>query len=279
MLLIVPADPMRPRRADEHFAAEAAAAREAGVEVAVIDHDALAGGGDPDQAVARVPASTDAVYRGWMLPAAGYGAMAAALGRREVSLRTGADDYRTAHELPGWYAALESVTPETVWTAGDAREDFDRACERLGGGAAVLRDYTKSAKHHWHEAAYVPDLTDGEAAWRVASRLRELRGGDFAGGFVVRRFERLTGTEVRTWWVAGECRLTGAHPDTPGAVCVPDLTAVTPLVAALGLPFVTVDLALREDGEWRVVELGDGQVSDRPAEISAETLVAALLAG
>ncbi|WP_232323667.1 ATP-grasp domain-containing protein [Catenuloplanes japonicus] len=279
MLLIVPADPMRPRRADDHFAAEAAAARDAGVEVAVIDHDALAGGGDADAAVRRVPAGDDAVYRGWMLPADGYATMAAALERRGVTLRTGAAAYRSAHELPGWYEALRPVTPGSVWTAGDARADFDHARHRLGPGAAVLRDYTKSAKHHWHEAAYVPDLTDADAAWRVASRLRELRGDDFTGGFVLRRFEPLTAPEVRTWWIAGEHRLTGPHPDTPGPHDEPDLTSVTPLVAALHLPFVTVDLARREDGAWRVVELGDGQVSDRPAAVTPERLLAALLAG
>jgi hypothetical protein len=70
MLLLVPADPLRPRRADERFAAEAAAAREAGVTVALIDHDALADPGEAERAVARVPASDGlAVYRGWMLRA------------------------------------------------------------------------------------------------------------------------------------------------------------------------------------------------------------------
>jgi hypothetical protein len=38
VLLLVPADPLRPRRADEHFAAEAAAARDADITVALIDH-------------------------------------------------------------------------------------------------------------------------------------------------------------------------------------------------------------------------------------------------
>ena len=27
-------------------------------------------------------------------------------------------------------------------------------------------------------------------------------------------------------------------------------------------PFITIDLPLRRDGEWRVVAVGDGQVSD-----------------
>jgi hypothetical protein len=51
---------------------------------------------------------------------------------------------------------------------------------------------------------------------------------------------------------------------------------VTPAVAALGLPWVTVDLARRSDGVWRVVELGDAQVSDRPTGTTPEALLAAL---
>ena len=38
---------------------------------------------------------------------------------------------------------------------------------------------------------------------------------------------------------------------------------------------MTVDLALRTDGVWRVIELGDGQVSDRPGTVDPETFVAA----
>ncbi|XVU23356.1 ATP-grasp domain-containing protein [Actinoplanes sp. CA-054009] len=44
-------------------------------------------------------------------------------------------------------------------------------------------------------------------------------------------------------------------------------------VRGLGLPFVTVDLARRRDGRWRVVELGDGQVSDRPVSTPAADLI------
>ncbi|WP_342673459.1 ATP-grasp domain-containing protein [Streptomyces sp. ICBB 8177] len=40
---------------------------------------------------------------------------------------------------------------------------------------------------------------------------------------------------------------------------------MAPLVDALGCRFVTTDLALRSDAVWRLVEVGDGQVSDLPA--------------
>ncbi|GAB3959203.1 hypothetical protein GCM10027614_78230 [Micromonospora vulcania] len=63
MTLLVPANPLRPRRPDDHFAPEADAARAAGIDVAVIDHDALTRG-DLHHAVTTVPAGGVAVYRG-----------------------------------------------------------------------------------------------------------------------------------------------------------------------------------------------------------------------
>lgn len=282
MLLLVPADPLNPRRADPHFAPEAAAARDADIPVALVDHDALCGTGDPACAVARVPAADDAVYRGWMLRGEQYQAFGDVLAARDVRLRTAPEQYRRAHELPGWYDALAELTPLSVWTTNAGREDFDRARVRLGDGPAVLRDWTKSMKHYWHEAAFIPDVADGEAAWAVVTRFLELREDAFSGGLVLRRFEEFTGREVRTWWVRGRCALVGAHPDTPDAPPPADLDLdqgldeLTPVVGALGLPFVTVDVALRRDGTWRVVELGDGQVSDRPAGLAPETLLAAL---
>lgn len=271
---------MRPRRPDDHFAAEAAAAAAAGADVALVDHDALAEPGGAQRAVAQVPQHAgDALYRGWMLSSGQYAAFAAALASRGVMLRTSAAQYRRAHELPGWYPVLADVTPASAWTASDRREDFTWACDQLGPGPAVVRDFVKSTKHYWDEAAFIPDLADTAAAWKVASRLRELRGSDFAGGFVLRRFEQFVSAEVRTWWVDGRCALVTAHPDTPREQEPPEigLTWLTPLIAALGLPFITADLVRRADGAWRVVEAGDGQVSDRPATTSPAALIAALL--
>jgi hypothetical protein len=117
----------------------------------------------------------------------------------------------------------------------------------------------------------------------VARRLFASRDDDLVGGLVLRRFEPLTGAEVRTWWIDGECRLVGAHPDTPDELpadagipvrCLP--AGLAEAVRGLRLPFVTVDLARRADGAWRVVELGDGQVRDRPAPLMPEHLIAAL---
>jgi hypothetical protein len=151
--------------------------------VALIDHDALAEPDGAERAAARVPdGGGAAVYRGWMLASDQYAALASALAARGVTLRTSAEQYRRAHELPGWYPALAPVTPAAVWTAGDAEQEFYAACAHLGPGPAVLRDYVKSIKHYWHEAAYIPDVADHTAAWKVAARFREMREDEFTGG-------------------------------------------------------------------------------------------------
>ncbi len=214
-----------------------------------------------------------------MVSSSQYAALADALAARGVTLGTSARQYRQAHELRGWYPTLAPVTPAAAWTTGDSEEEFRAACARLGPGPAVLRDYVKSMKHYWHEAAYIPEAADHAAAWKVAARFRELRETEFTGGFVLRRFEQLTGTEVRTWWTGGTCRLITARPDTPAQLPPADvgLAPLTRLIGSLALPVVTADLARRADGTWRLIELGDGQVSDLPNSTEPSPFLNAVL--
>jgi hypothetical protein len=264
------------------FAAEAAAARAAGIPVALVDHDALTQSCDAGQAVARVPEGhSDAVYRGWMVRAGQYEALAGALAARGVALRTSPAQYQRAHEFPGWYPAFAGLTPDSAWTSADDRAAFRKAHAKLGAsGQAVVRDHVKSMKHYWDTAMYIPDLADTDAAWGVASRFRALREDEFSGGFVLRRFESFAGGEARTWWISGECALVTPHPDTPESPAAElgslPLAEITLRLGGLGLAFATVDLALRADGAWRVVEVGDGQVSGLPGTTAASDLVAAI---
>jgi hypothetical protein len=264
------------------FAAKAAAARQAEIPVAVVDHDAITQSGDARQAVARVPEGhPDAVYRGWMMRATQYEALAGALAAHGVTLRTTPAQYQRAHELPGWYRAFAGLTPDSAWSSGDDRAAFDKARAELGAsGPAVVRDYVKSMKHYWQTAMYIPDLADADAAWQVASQFRALREQEYTGGFVLRRFEPFTGAEVRTWWINGQCALITPHPDTPQSPPAKPgslpLAQIGERISALRLGFATVDLALRADGTWRVVEAGDGQVSGLPATTAAADLIAAI---
>jgi hypothetical protein len=73
-------------------------------------------------------------------------------------------------------------------------------------------------------------------------------------------------------------RLVTAHPDNQTAACpAPELRDVELAVRGLGARFVTTDMARREDGVWRVIEVGDGQVSDLHRDIDPGDLVRLLI--
>ncbi|MFG3343257.1 ATP-grasp domain-containing protein [Glycomyces sp. NPDC048151] len=284
--LLYCADMLEPGGPDEHYAAEAALARELGARVALIDHDALTRG-DPGRAVARVPEGLGAAwYRGWMATGEQYEALHRALAARGVGLGTSPEQYRAAHELPGWYRTFAELTPESRWiplrpNAIPTSEVLDAMAAELPDGPGMVKDYVKSRKGE-PEAFFVPELVDTAALHSTAACFIERQGPDLAGGLVVRAFEPFTGTggraaEARVWWVRGEPVAVGPHPDQPGTVVEPDLTGVAEAVAALGCPFVTTDLAQREDGVWRVVEVGDGGVSDFPRGTDPAPLLRSLL--
>ncbi|MGW2251568.1 ATP-grasp domain-containing protein [Kitasatospora sp. NPDC001660] len=309
--IIFPADPLNPRRPDPHFAWEARLLGELGGEHHLVDHDALLAG-QAEEAVRRVPKDSGPLwYRGWMMPSPDYAAFATAVAARGGDLLTSAAGYAAAHELPGWYGVFEGATPPSVWipsaagaspeaeqgpTPGPGPDELADAVARLGGhGPAIVKDYVKSRKHEWHEACYVPELADLDAVGRVVARFVELQGDFLAGGVVLRRYEEFervsapggTGAEggdarpveARVWWLDGEPVLVGPHPDAPHHEVDPDLTGVRSLVRTLGCRFVTTDLASRADGSgWRVVEVGDGQVSDLPRGIDATGLLSSLIA-
>ncbi|MBT2529714.1 ATP-grasp domain-containing protein [Streptomyces sp. ISL-99] len=263
-------DPLGARRPDPVFGAEVAFARRTGAEVALVDHDALLAG-DTGTALARVPHGTGPYwYRGWMIPVARYEELAAGLRARGCELLTPPSDFGRAHELPGWYDVFAGLTPRSVWRAlppvtPPSPPELASLAAPLGPGPAVVKDFVKSRKHEWDEACFVPALADTQRLSAVVRRFFELQEGSLAGGLVVREYEPFVpGGEARVWWVDGESVLTTAHPDSPGELPAPGLAAVRPAVRALGCRWVTTDLALREDGVWRVVEVGDGQVSGLP---------------
>ncbi|MFE6844604.1 ATP-grasp domain-containing protein [Streptomyces sp. NPDC057686] len=282
-------DALNPRRVDEHFALEAGEVRALGGAVGLIDHDALLQG-DAQLAVAHVPAGLGNVwYRGWMIPSDRYAALAEALRRRGAELIVTPEQYRTAHELPGWHATFAGITPASVWrptTPGEmpTSDDLAALAEPLLPGAGIVKDYVKSRKHDWEQACFIPDLADTVQLTRVVQRFVELQEEFLTGGIVLRAFETFSrlesvAAEVRVWWLDGEPRLLTPHPDGPfGRGLVPDLDHVAPAVRRLACRFVTTDMALRSDGAWRVVEVGDGQVSDLH-QSSSQGELAALLVG
>jgi hypothetical protein len=118
----------------------------------------------------------------------------------------------------------------------------------LEWGAYFLKDYVKSVKSR--RGSIIRDPSDAEL---VLAEMREYRG-EIEGGICVRQVEDfVSDSEQRYFVLNGE-----AH--------AADGSAIPPIVEQCALripsPFFSVDIIRRADGQLRLVEVGDGQVSD-----------------
>lgn len=269
MQLLFPTHPLAPSQVDPDFADQAQAASAAGWAWSLVSFEALVHEGAPARAVRRVPEGAGpCLYRGWMLKPAAYAALAGALADRGAPLVVTPDAYAYGHHLPGWYADFREVTAYSEYTGSAALAEAREALARLPAGAALIKDYVKSAKHRWREACYIPDVRDVDAAMAVIRAFVDEQGDDLNGGLVLRSFRPYPsrGVDARTGmpeiderriflWRGEPLDVVG---DESALLQAPALRAA---ITRLRSPFVSVDLARLADGTREVIEVGDAQVS------------------
>jgi hypothetical protein len=153
--------------------------------------------------------------------------------------------YALCHHLPNWIALLADLTPETCVLPPDA--DFTTEIARLGWGKVFVKDFVKSLKT---SRGSVAETSDDVAA--IIAELKHFRG-TLEGGLCVRRFESfIAQSETRYFVIDGVAHGPQGKTSPLAIECAKRIAS----------PFFSVDIALRADGVERVVEIGDGQVSD-----------------
>jgi hypothetical protein len=227
---------------DEMFADQRAALAAAGFATSLCP-DAVIAGAKP---LRDMPPGSRVVYRGWMLKAREYASLVSAIGACGAIAFTSISEYLLTHHLPNWYPRIEHLTPETrVYPAG---ADLVPELRRLGWGEFFVKDYVKSLK-----TGRDPIIRDPAELPALLAEMEEYRG-EIEGGVCVRRVENFVPeSETRYFVLCGSCFAPDAEP-------VPDV--VQRCAERIRSPFFSVDVARRVDGVPRVVEVGDGQVSD-----------------
>lgn len=273
-------DPTRPAQPDPDYAVETAAARSAGFSIDVLDHDALLKG-DARRAASRITnrgAAETAIYRGWMMPPARYAGLFEALASKNLQLVNDASAYRHAHWLPESYSVIRGRTPESVWLPGKppALEDIHAALRPFGDRPVLLKDYVKSRKHEWLEACFLPRASDRAAVERSVTRFIELQGDDFAEGLVFREYVELEtmgahprsgmplAREHRFFVAKGQLLFASAYWDHESSRDPPPFDDLSDVASRVQSAFFTLDVAKRSNGEWLIIELGDGGVAGLP---------------
>lgn len=259
MHVLFPSDPFNPSAVDEAYAEEFAAVRAAGMGCSLFSFEDFESGSFKPRPL--LPEDEELLYRGWMLTPDSYSRLHQAVSGKGGNLKTHPAQYQRCHYLPEWYALCEEFTPETVF--GPKTADFVALLEGKAWPAYFVKDYVKSLTTQRGSVAATPQ----EVA--VVVSLIEQYRGIVEGGVCVRKFERFRQDTEERYFV-----LDGLAYAREGNA--PSL--VHELAARVESPFFSVDLVTSEKGGLRLIELGDGQVSDRK-KWSAERLASMLRGG
>lgn len=245
MRFVYPQSILTPRLPDEMFQEEAEALAQAGHAIALVDSEKLPVGMTrikPD-----VTSEYPLVYRGWMLSAAEYQNLSLSVAATGGSLLTMLEQYLATHHLPNWYPLIADLTPQTAVLPLDA--DWVKALTELGWKRFFIKDYVKSLKTSVGSLIERP-----EDIQLVAAEMEKYRG-TIEGGLCIRQGEDfLPKTERRYFVLNGKPHSADASMDIPAIVheCAQRIES----------KFFSVDVIQRADGQLRIVEIGDGQVSD-----------------
>jgi ATP-grasp domain, R2K clade family 3 len=240
---LFPCDPANPSSPEEMFADQLSAFTDRGLSTSLFSDAVLS----ETRPLRNIPSTCDVVYRGWMLKGAEHAALVRAIEQQGARAFTSNHEYLATHHLPNWYPLLSDLTPETRVYPENA--DLVAELRALDWGAYFLKDYVKSLKTT--RGAVVRDPSEAPA---LISEMRNYRG-EIEGGICVRRVEEfLPESEIR-YFV-----LRGVGYSAFEGVPVPEI--VRQCAERVPSKFFSVDVARRRDGALRVVEIGDGQVSD-----------------
>lgn len=225
-----------------------------------------------------------------MLTPPRYGLLYHALLTKGIRLINNPEQYRHGHHLTENYQIMKGNTPQTVFLTGDLRiERIMGALAPLGDGPVIVKDFVKSRKHEWTEACFIPSAADRHAVERLVGRFLELQGEYLAEGLVFREFIEFEPIgvhpkrgmplteESRIFWLDGGSIFYSPYWREGNYRGIePSINQFVDVASAVRSRFFTMDIARRRDGDWMIVELGDGQVSGLPSDGVAGTFYEAL---
>jgi len=200
-----------------------------------------------------------------------YDRLYAELQTRGVRLIHSPEQYKLASELTEWYPRIQEYTPRSAWFSEPPSPDV---VGELFGWPVFVKGSRQTSRHK----AHLSIIHSPEEFERVAELYRHNPILHWQS-FVCREYIRLrpvdgdTGDKIppsfefRTFWFRGEC--VGAGPYWAGVSSYKwtreeeqeALTVAHEVARRVGAPFLVVDVAQTEDGNWIAIECNDGQES------------------
>lgn len=268
-----------PTIVEPDYLREKVAAIKSGLNHSLISFEALVGGNFNSALKLVKPTKNKetGIYRGWMLTPNQYKSLYDGLLTKNIRLMNTPTEYQHCHYLPDSYHVIRKQTPKSIWTENLEEASILELAKTFDNKAIIVKDYVKSEKHYWKEACFIPDASDTKHVLSVVNRFLELRGSSLNKGIVFREFkalEYLTEHSKSHMPLTKEYRLFFANKKLVSVFnywdegiygeSQPELDQFVQLAQKIQSNFFTMDIAQTKQGNWIVMELGDGQVAGLP---------------
>ncbi len=202
------------------------------------------------------------IYRGWMLKPKHYEILYQFLRNQGLMLINNPTEYENCHLFQNSYPLLTNLTPQTKFY--EFPEEIDWDFIKSSFHRFMIKDFVKSVKGHDFPAFFDSSYTN-EELHRYIKKFQELRGNLYTGGIVIKEFVEIAVEEGKTneyrafYLYDNLISLSKNSNQSQLSPCVPKDFLLS--VPKMNSNFYTVDFAQRNNGDWFVIETGDGQVS------------------
>lgn len=245
MIFLFPNDCFNPKKPDAAYRDRFLAFQQAGFKTALIEIESL--NNSTTKIYPNLFPGDSVVYLGWMLSKEDYIYLSQIIQKAEAKLWNNITEYLHGHYLCNWYPYIADLTPETKIFTLDA--NLVTELNKLNWERYFIKDYVKSLKTSVGSIIDIPEEIN-----TVVAEMQKYRGV-IEGGICVRRVEDFIPESERRYFVINQ-KAFSANSDE----IIPDI--VYQCAKKITLNFFSVDVIERKDGVKRIVEIGDGQVSD-----------------
>lgn len=227
--VIYPSDYFNKKEVDESFKEESECFKNNGFFVTTVDSKNIEPG--------------DYIYRGWMLNEDEYLDLEKILEKNNSKLITNRSDYLKAHYLKNWYYELKDFTPKTIFCNINNLED---TLNKLNWNQYFVKDYIKSLTTSRGSIA-----KNKEEVIELINEIKKNKG--ITGGICLREVESFNNeTELR--YFSFNNKIISPNGEIP--------EIVKEINNRINLQFFSIDIIKDNSNNYRLVEIGDGQVSD-----------------
>jgi len=270
-------DPINYKKVDSCFEEEELIAKEFGFNIYYINYEDLVNYNNVLKATKTINNKINlidniTIYRGWMLSPEKYTILYNKLLDKKIKLINNPEQYKFCHYSPNNYSTILDHTPKSIYIPKE-EINIDNIKNRLSvfnSSPIILKDYVKSQKHYWNKACYIDDSSNIKNIMKIVNNFLELNDNLIEGGLTFKQFEDFIKVEnkvkeYRIFILNKKIINTEINLEIK-EFCNNELKDI---INNIQSNFFSIDLAKRKsDNVWRIIEIGDGQVSSISNDIN-----------